>query len=205
MNTLYTFAFALFATIASVASAQETASKTESSKPAPTKELSVPPISHVTYPKTRPDWVDLPADLSGSATDPKTKHKLVVVSSPADSAQEADADCELLAKAALLTYCSGFLGIDTVDLDPTSNLTLDELISRRYAGTVSQGDTKLFESAWELTVDDSTRKTLMHQSKNHEVRNRLALLGFGVAGGFLLLLGSGSVLSLLSRRVEKTL
>jgi hypothetical protein len=200
MKSIFTIALALIATFTSVASAKDTDAKSQtseapSSKVPPSKELSVPPISHVTYPDNRPQWIVDKADLSGSIHDPETKHKLVVVSSPSDTAQEADDDCRLLAQAALLTYCNTALEIDTQDLDPTSNVTLDEMISRRYDGTVSQGDTELYESAWEFTIDDATRKKLLHVSKNVEVRNRLAILGIGVFGGFLLLF--------ISRRVEK--
>jgi hypothetical protein len=210
MRSIFTIALALIATFTSVAAAKETdpsaqSSEAPSSKMQPSKELSVPPISHVTYPKNRPQWIVDEVDLTGSIHDPGTKHKLVVTSSPSDTAQEADDDCRLLAKAALLAYCNGALEIDTQELNLASDVAIEELISRKYEGTVSQGDTELCESAWELTIDDATRKKLLHVSKNVEVRNRLAILGIGVFGGFLLLLGSGGALGFISRRVEKTM
>lgn len=200
MNTWIRMTMAMLATTGSVAAADPEATAVSADETVESQELSIAPLDHVTYPDDRPSWLEQAADLDGATGDKETRHRLIVVSAPNDSPEQARDERELLARAAVITYASGLLGLRIDDFDPMQDGQWDELVTQSYTGPVSQGDTPRYEAAWELTFDAEDRAQLIQAGHKIEVRNRLAISAAAVAGGFVLLLGSGGVLNVLGRR-----
>ncbi|MEM9827095.1 MAG: hypothetical protein AAF958_10930 [Planctomycetota bacterium] len=164
-----------------------------------TKDLSVPPMDHVQYPETRPDWVE-----SGvSSTSDDRKVKIVVVGPPGETKSMADAQAEVLALAALEAYAR-----DSVEFVPFSFDIYDlgdfkRFVQREYRGTVEVGGITHFETAYEMELSSRDRRRLLRVIKNAELGGRLSFLTVSGLGGAAMLLASGGVLSLASRRAEK--
>ena len=87
---------------------------------------------------------------------------------------------------------------------PISDEEIDaELVKRRYSGTVTQGDMKMYEDAVELRFAEDQRQEIQAAWKNVEVRDRLGALGVMVFGGLVMLICSSALVGVASRRVER--
>lgn len=191
MSTIRPSATALFvvAMVASVGYAEAEPGKTTGGK-----TLSVAPLHHEIYPEDRPSWIRDEPDLESEV------HQWVVTTSGRDTIQECEAELDVLKRATVALYIkqrTGWIcGDDVLDEDWIEN----DLIGRRYIGTLKKGDQELHEIAVELQFDDEAQQRIDAQWKNTEVNERLKVSGamFG-----LLIIGlccSGGLLGAVSRR-----
>jgi hypothetical protein len=171
-------------------------SQSPDESPAP---LSVAPLDVIDYPQDRPSWVSQPLQID------KDSRSIVVVSGPCDTREESIEELRLMRRAAVSTYVS--LVCESggqYDFYPISDEEIDaELVRRSYAGTVTQGDMKMYEDAVELRFTDDQRQEIEAAWKNVEVRDRLGTLGFLVFSGLVMLICSSALVGVASRRVER--
>ena len=164
--------------------------------PAP---LSVAPLDVIEYPEDRPEWVSQPLGFD------KDSFSIVVVSGPCETREESIEELHLMRRAAILTYVSEVSDSGgQYDFYPISDEEIDaELVTRRYSGTVTQGDMKMYEDAVEIRFSDDQRPEIQAAWKNVEVRDRLGALGLVVFAGLLMLISSSALVGMASRRVER--
>ncbi|MCM2373260.1 hypothetical protein [Aporhodopirellula aestuarii] len=158
--------------------------------------LSVPPLDHVDYPLDRPTWID----EGRSPMDPVDGEDvfIAVSSGPAPSPEAAVEMMEVMALGAVENYVDQKLQglsreIDAAEIGVELDWVRDELISRRYDGTVKTGDVVQYESACLLRIDKSHQQVLDRLIQNQQLQHRLAAVG--ILGGMCLAgLLSGSIL-----------
>ena len=163
------------------------------------KELSVAPLDHVEYPKSRPEWVDPSLGFEKDAV------RIVVVSGPCDTPEESAEELKLMSRAAVSTYISRLAesGGQYDFYDISDEEIEHELAVRRYSGTVMQGDSIKYEDALELCFTDEKRQEIAAAWQNVEVRDRLGAIGVMAFFGLVLLICSSAALGIVSRRIER--
>jgi hypothetical protein len=163
----------------------------------PPSPLSVAPLDHIEYPKDRPAWVSQSTDFAEDA------HVIVVVSGPSETPEESLEELRLMQRAAVATYVSRFAS-GAYDFYPISDEQIDrELVARRYAGEVTQGDMSKYEHAVELVFTEEKRQQIQAAWRNVEVRARLGVLGLLVLGGLVTLISSSAMVAVVGRRIER--
>lgn len=163
------------------------------------KELSVPPLDHVVYPESRPEWIGNPMqERENVAT-------FVVVSGPSETRDESLRELKLMQRAALSTFIENLVGtFGSSGFYQISDKRFDEeLTLRRYSGEVTVGGTTLYEDAVEIRITESERDAMLDAWKNTEVTQRMATLGVVAAGGFLTLVTSSTMFGIVIRRRER--
>ena len=162
------------------------------------KELSVPPLDHVEYPDDRPAWLEEAPDFDSDI------HTWVVVTQPCDTDDECAEELAVLQRAAVSAYIRQLTGSADVDFYPVNDQWIEsQLIVDSYTGTLTQSNTPMVEHAVKLEFSRSNQQKILAAWKNIEVRQRLGGLGVLVFLGLALLIGSSSVLGIISRRVER--
>lgn len=161
--------------------------------------LSVAPLDIIDYPEDRPEWVSQPLEIDKDAV------SIVVVSGPCETREESVEELRMMRRAAVFTYVAQISESGgRYDFYPISDEEIDsELVKRRYSGTVTQGDMKMYENAVELRIADHQRQEIQSAWKNVEVRDRLGALGLVVFGGLVMLICSSALVGVASRRVER--
>lgn len=164
--------------------------KTEASRP----ELSVAPLTHITYPDDRPSWILSEPDLQSPV------QTWVVTTSGSESIQQCEAELEALMPAAVSLYIKETTGWGCDDEFLEKSWIDDQLVARRYVGTFQQGDRELHEIAVELNFNSSSRKRILLAQQNIVVNERLQATGGLFALGLIGLCCTGGLLGLVSRR-----
>lgn len=164
--------------------------------PAP---LSVAPLDVIDYPEDRPAWVGQSPEFDHDS------FSIVVVSGPCETRKESLEELRVMQRAAVLTYLSEVTESGgRHDFYPISDEEIEaELVTRRYSGTVTQGDMKMYEDAVEIRFSNDQRQEIQAAWKNSEVRDRLGALGLVVFCGLVLLISSSALVGMVSRRVER--
>ena len=171
-------------------------------KPVPTEEntesveLSVPPLDHVEYPSSRPDWCNQKTNFTD------VDDSIVVVSGPCDTPEECTADLKWMQQAAVTTYVTSLLDVsaDSTFYHVTHDEIDERLVVRRYQGEVTAGGQVKYEHVVELKFTPSIQKEIRSAWRNLEVSNRLGALGILAVLGTLLLIGTSGLLGIVSRR-----
>ncbi len=164
-----------------------------SAKPKRT-ELSVAPMHHVTYPDDRPAWIETEPDLESPI------HRWVVTTSGAETMEQCEAELEVLKPAAVALYIKETTGWVCDDAILDEQWIEDELVDRRYVGTLKMGDRELHEIAVELTFDADSRKRIRTAMNNSVVGERLRATAGLFALALVGLCCTGGVLGVFSRR-----
>ncbi|QDT01720.1 hypothetical protein K227x_00870 [Rubripirellula lacrimiformis] len=164
-------------------------------QPAPA-ELSVAPLDHIEYPDDRPEWLDDKPTLGGD------EDRIVVVSSACDHSEDALEELRWMQRAAVATYVSRLVGSSSdFDFYQFTDDDLDQnLISQRYLGEVMQGDSTKYEAAVELRFDSADQDKILAAWKNVEVADRLKALGGLTSLGLVVLMCTGGLIGVISRR-----
>lgn len=163
------------------------------------KQLSVPPLDHVVYPESRPEWLGNPLQQSdGIAT-------FVVVSGPCETREESLQELKLMRNAALSTFIQNVVGSSVAaDFYQVSDKRFrEDLTLRSYSGELKVGGTTQFEDAVEVRITELERASIMEAWKNSKVTQRLTVLGVVTVGGFMTLVASSSVFGIAIRRRER--
>lgn len=190
---------------------QEVATKSESTMehPADAKlsadsanasvELSVPPFDHREYPEDRPGWLTAEPDTESET------HRLVVVTEPCDSEAESKDRLVIGMTAALDGYLAEQFRMVNAErlLSIHEKKTLEQLVKRRYQGTLTAGGQTMHEAAAELQITPALRASVRQAWEKSVVRRRLKALGGLVAGGLVVLLMGSAVAGGISRRVQQ--
>ncbi|MCA9137308.1 MAG: hypothetical protein KDB00_11135 [Planctomycetales bacterium] len=157
-------------------------------------ELSTAPSAHITYPDDRPEWIGRQPDLESSV------HTWVVSTSGCESMEMCEAQLEALIPANVSLYIKETTGWvcddDFLDADWIEN----QLVSKRYVGTLQQGDHELHEIAVELNFDADSRGRIRRAYQNSVVDDRLRATGGLFALALIGLCCTGSLLGVISRR-----
>lgn len=154
------------------------------------RPLSVPPLDHVVYPESRPDWID--AKPSG--------RRIVVQTGPCENADQADEKFQSLLPVATRSLAMSQVDILPPDFDPIQDDDLANYVTRRYTGEVLVGDLPMAEFAAEVTIDDDDVATFRRRGETLEVGSRIAAIGVCLAGGLVILMTTGGVLGVAARR-----
>ncbi|KAA1261513.1 hypothetical protein LF1_40630 [Rubripirellula obstinata] len=164
-----------------------------------TAELSVPPLDHIAYPMSRPDWCDAEPDFT------QPDHKIVVTAGPCDSADQCDEQLKWMQRAAVVTYANGIVDSPSeFDLSSLSDQDIDDkVISRRYEGPVTVGGETKYEKVVQLAFTPKIRDQIHEAARGIEVRRRLGFLAFAGVVGTTLLVCSSGLLGIASRRVSR--
>ncbi|TWT53870.1 hypothetical protein Pla22_15040 [Rubripirellula amarantea] len=162
-------------------------------------ELSVPPLDHVEYPSSRPDWVSNKPDFSSSSD------TIVVVAGPCETKEECLEELRWMQRAAITTYIARLVeqagGADFYTFSDEE--VAGNLVARQYVGQVTAGGSPKYEHAVELRFDPKVKRDIIDAWKNQEVGDRLSALGAVTSLGAVLLLCSGGLIGIASRRVSK--
>ncbi len=157
--------------------------------------LSVAPLDHIDYPLDRPSWIEehrVPTPPSDGAD-----LLISVGSGPAASPEAASEMMDVMARGAVENYLEqiaqdGPEVIPAERFDVDMDWVRDELISRRYEGTVGMGDDVQYESVCLLRISDEQQQKLSRSIQNYQLEGRLSTVGAIALIGFVGLL-SGSV------------
>ena len=168
-------------------------------------ELSVPPLDHIDYPRSRPKWCDEDPVFSKLGD-----HRIAVQSGPCDSEDQCDQQLNVMRRAALAAYIERLTKAfddDWVDPDlivtaSLSDSTIDNRwVARRYEGPVTVGGEEKYEKVVQLRFTERDRAEFKQMLQEIHVERRLKFLGLlGLVGTGLLVCCSG-VTSFASRRV----
>jgi hypothetical protein len=157
-------------------------------------ELSVAPMSHITYPDDRPSWIGKSPDLKSSV------HTWVVTTSGCESMERCEAELEVLKPAAVSLYIKETTGWTCDDEFLDADWIEDDLVVRRYVGSLKKGDQTLNEIAVELNFDSGSRERIQRARKNTVVHDRLRATAGAFALALVGLCCTGGLLGLVSRR-----
>lgn len=181
------------------ANATEVNAEEASAKEVSAKELSVAPLDHVEYPESRPAWMaDRPA-----ADDPS--FRAVVVSGPCDSPEESAEELRLMQRAAVSNLVTQIAPSDgRFDFYRPSDDEIErDLVRRRYAGEVIQGDQTRYEHAVEIEFSEAEQQRVLQAWQAQEVRHRLGAMGVMTFSGLVLLICGSAAAGMFSRRVQR--
>ena len=117
-----------------------------------------------------------------------------------DDRQVAVENAEAILSGAVRSLAFGLVDEVPVDFDPLGDDEADRFVTNRYTGEVFVGESKQYESALEVTIDDDAAEEFRRRAKSTEVLHRIAAVGVILSGGVMVLLGTGGVLTLFSRR-----
>ncbi|KLU02525.1 putative transmembrane protein [Rhodopirellula islandica] len=166
-------------------------------------ELSVAPLSHLIYPSDRPGWIDEPSKNDGD------EYSVVVTSGPSDSVEEADELLVVYARGAVQSYVDALMSQhdwatapEMIPLDV--DWIRDELVVRRYEGSVQVGDETKYEKAILIRIEPDDKKVVEMAIADRQLRERLTATGIVILGGFTLLVGGSIVLGGLASRQQRT-
>lgn len=168
-------------------------------------KLSVAPLDHVDYPLDRPGWIEehrVPVAPSNGGD------LLISVSSgPAASPEIAAEMMEVMARGAVENYLeqmaqhgAEMVPADQIEVAP--DWLREELISRRYDGTVGMGDEVRYESACLLRISGEEQQKLAESIQNYRLQGRLSKVGAIALLGFAGLLGGAIGLGWLATRQQ---
>lgn len=168
-------------------------------------ELSVPPLDQVDYPLDRPNWID---EHRVPIPPAQGDDLLISVSSgPAASPEVAAEMMEVMARGAVENYLEQ-LAHDGPEIIPAEQLQVDmdwvrdELISRRYDGTVGGSDEARYESACLLRISEAEQRKLAQSIQNYRLQGRLSTIGAVALIGFASLVGGSVGLGWLASREQ---
>lgn len=165
-------------------------------------ELSVAPLSHLIYPDDRPGWIDEPITNDGE------DFSLVVVSGPSASVEEADELIGVYARGAVQSYVDELVSGQEWATEPEMipldiDWIRDELVVRRYEGTVQVGEETQFEKAVLIRIEPDDKRVVETAIADVKLKERLAATGIVILGGFALLVGGSIVLGGLASRQKQ--
>jgi hypothetical protein len=185
--------------VTAISADEPTSAKSATNVQQASAELSVPPMDHIEYPKSRPDWCQQEPDFS------ERDHKIVVATSPCDTPSQCEEELRWMQRAAVATYVNSLLessaGPDfLVFSDQQIN---DQLVARHYEGTVTAGGETKYEKVVQLSFTPENRAEIQQAFQGIEVGRRLSVLGFVGFVGTCLLVCSSGLLGLASRRVAR--
>lgn len=168
-------------------------------------KLSVAPLDHVDYPLDRPVWIEehrIPVTPSNGGD------LLISVSSgPAATPGIAAEMMEVMARGAMENYLEQMAQNDAEPvpadrIEVAADWLREELISRRYDGTVGSGDEVRYESACLLRISDEEQQKLAESIQNYRLMARLSNVGVIALLGFTGLLGGAFGLGWLASRQQ---
>lgn len=168
-------------------------------------KLSVAPLDHVDYPLDRPTWIE---EHRVPVTPQNGEDLLISVSSgPAASPEIAAEMMEVMARGAVENYLEQMAqdGAEPVPVDRievASNWLREELISRRYDGSVGSSDEVRYESACLLRISGEEQQKLADSIQNYRLQGRLSNLGVIAVLGFAGLLSGAVGLGWLASRQQ---
>ncbi len=163
------------------------------------KELSVPPLDHVVYPESRPEWIGNPLQERDNVA------TFVVVSGPCETRDESVQELKLMRRVAMSNFIENAVGaFGSAGFYQISDKRFDEeLTQRRYSGELTVGGTTQYEDAVEIRITESERDSMLDAWKNTEVTRRMATLGVVTVGGFLTLIVTSTMFGIAIRRRER--
>lgn len=168
-------------------------------------KLSVAPLDHVDYPLERPGWIE---EYRVPVTPTSGADLLISVSSgPAASAEIAAEMMEVMARGAVENYLEemaqdGAEPVPAEEIEVASNWLREELVSRRYDGTVGSGDEIRYESACLLRISAEEQQKLAESVRNYRLQRRLATVGVVAILGFAGMLSGAIGLGWLASRQQ---
>jgi len=161
--------------------------------------LSVAPLSHIRYPKTRPRWID---DEVSSDSDYQT---FAISSGPCESEDEAKERVAIMTLASIRNQIEDCVDEMDVTCDP-EQVEIDpewvesELVIRRYSGPVDSGGQPQFEAANLIQIDKDARQSLRSAVEERVTAERVAGVVVAAGLGFSGLLGCSFLLGALHTR-----
>lgn len=148
----------------------ESIPSTDSKASGPAK-LSVAPLTHVEYPRDRPEWLELDPQLDQPVA------SLTVTSGPSETRELSEDRLQLLTRAAVASYVERLTGAPNAHFFSMRDQWIDEtLVAKRYAGTLTQGDTTLHESAVRLHFSPRVQEQIFAAWQEARLRHRLEIL-----------------------------
>ncbi|TWT66029.1 hypothetical protein [Allorhodopirellula solitaria] len=178
-------------------------------KPEPVSQqpaaLSVAPLGYLDYPLDRPNWIEehrLPEQPS------EGEDLLISVSSgPAASPEIAAEMMEVMAGGAVENYLIEMAqgDPDLLPRDPISvdmNWVREQLISRRYDGTVDSGGQVRYESAGLLRINREQQHRLQQIVQNQHLETRLSTVAAVAITGLIAMIGGATGLGWLASRQQ---
>ena len=206
-NTLTSLSCLAAVIISSAVLAEESAKRDTSSSKTTSEaavKLSVAPLDHIQYPDDRPEWIVAVPDLDHD------DHTWTVVTPPCESIEECAAMLAVLTESAANSYADTFIRHDSGHIPRTDNfheftpgIIDDSLITKTYSGTVTQGNSLLYEQAAQLTFGPDTQAEIRKSWKNGEIKQRLGALGVLAGGGVALIILGSTCAGAVSRRIER--
>lgn len=188
----------------SSAKTEDTKVEETDSSPSPSVELSIPPLDHVEYPESRPEWVTENLWIDNELSD-EANHTAAIVTGPSDTPEDAAEELAWMQRAVTSTFIARLVDSDSgSDFYPISDEQISErLVSKQYSGEVTVGGSTKYEQAVEIQFDEEIRSEIESAWKHREVGHRLGALGFTAGLGSILLICASGLMGIASRRVAK--
>ncbi len=163
------------------------------------KELSVAPLDHIEYPESRPEWLADPPVTEGDV------FRVVVVSGPCETVEESEDELRVMQRAAASTLVTEIANSNgRFDFYSPSDEQIErDLVKRRYAGEVMQGDQTRYEHAVEIEFSEANQQQVRQAWRAVEVRDRLGEVGVLTFSGLTLLVCASAVTGWVSRRAQR--
>ena len=163
------------------------------------KELSVAPLDHIEYPESRPEWLADPPVTEADV------FRVVVVSGPCETVEESEDELRVMQRAAVSTLVTEIANSDgRFDFYSPSDEQIErDLVKRRYAGEVMQGDQTRYEHAVEIEFSEANQQQVHQAWRAVEVRDRLGEVGVLTLSGLTLLVCGSAVTGWVSRRAQR--
>lgn len=169
-------------------------------------KLSVAPLDHVDYPLERPGWIE---EHRVPVAPNEGGDLLISVSSgPAASPEIAAEMMEVMARGAVENYLEqmtqdGAEPVPADEIEVAPDWLREELISRRYDGTVGSGDEVRYESACLLRISAEEQQKLTESIQNYRLQRRLSTVGVVALVGFAGLVSAAVGLGWLASRQQR--
>ena len=131
-------------------------------------------------------------------------HKIVVVAGPCDSSDQCDEQLKWMQRTTVVSYANGLVELDSgKDFTSYSDEEIDDrLVSRHYEGPVTVGGETKYEKVVQLAFTPKIQSEIRQAAKGIKIGRRLKFLAFVGTLGTVLLICSGGLLGLASRRIS---
>ena len=130
---------------------------------------------------------------------------MVVVSGPCETVEESEDELRVMQRAAASTLVTEIANSNgRFDFYSPSDEQIErDLVKRRYAGEVMQGDQTRYEHAVEIEFSEANQQQVRQAWRAVEVRDRLGEVGVLTFSGLTLLVCASAVTGWVSRRAQR--
>ncbi|OYP31715.1 hypothetical protein [Rhodopirellula sp. MGV] len=156
--------------------------------------LSVAPLTHITYPDDWPSWADAERNIEGS------NHTWPVTTGGCKTIEACEDKLMALLRANIALYIKECYDWNCDECYLSDQAIREILVARRYEGTITKGDEELKEIAVELRFDPEAQALIQRAVQNDQLDGRLRASGGLFAITIIGLFCSGGILGVISRR-----